>query len=254
MQIYGNVADTICGSPQIHKTGPSGVLNDPAATAAVTNTTPSAGLSDHSIISGGQCQALEIQPSSRLPITPEAPEALVLLTLLNQTHGGSDSSCHWLQWIFPKIASHTVGSGLHSRSQRGQVMQSGTTEGECPMEQILTNKNNEMRGNWQKKPPPLLPATDCSYIYFLGSLSGVALSGSPFTLHPSGGREHQPVFPSSPLSLSQDCTSQLTISTQPWLQPLFSRDFKLRQWSVWKCRENSWLYQNKNYCIWPNRK
>ena len=94
MQVYGNVADTICGSPQIHKTGPSGVLSDPAATAAVTNTTPSAGLSDHSVISRGQCQALEIRPSSRLPIMPEAPEALVLFTLLNQTHGGSDSSCH----------------------------------------------------------------------------------------------------------------------------------------------------------------
>ena len=51
MQVYGNVADTICGSPQIHKTGPSGVLSDPAATAAVTNTTLSAGLSGHSTIS-----------------------------------------------------------------------------------------------------------------------------------------------------------------------------------------------------------
>lgn len=182
MQVYGNVADAICGSPQIHKTGPSGVLNDPAVTAAVTNTTPSAGTSDHSIISRGQCQALEIRPSSHLPITPEAPEALVLLTLLNQTHGGSDSSYHWLQWIFPKIAFHTVGSGLCSKSQRGQVMQSGTTEGEHPVEQILTNKNNEMRGNWQIKPPPFLPATDYSYTYFLDSLSGVALSDTPLTL------------------------------------------------------------------------
>ena len=85
----------------------------------------SAGISDHSIISWGQCQALEIWPSSHLPIMPEALEALVLLTLLNQTHVGSDSSYDWLQWIFPKIASHTVGSGFCSKSQRGQVVQSG---------------------------------------------------------------------------------------------------------------------------------
>lgn len=134
MQVYGNVADTICRSPQIHKNEPSSeVLNDPAATAAVTNTTPSAGISDHSIVSWGQCQALEIWPSSHLPIMPEAPEALVLLTVLNQTHVGSDSSYHWLQRIFPQIASHMVGSGFCSKSQRGQVMQSGMAEGELPM-------------------------------------------------------------------------------------------------------------------------
>lgn len=97
----------------------------PAATAAATDTTPSAGIPDHSIVSWGQCQALEIGPSSHLPIMPEALEALVLLTLLNQTHVGSDSSYHWLQWIFPKIASHMVGSGFCSKSQRGEVMQSG---------------------------------------------------------------------------------------------------------------------------------
>ena len=137
MQVYGNIADIICGSPQIHKTEP--------ATAAVTDTTPSAGISDHSIISWGQCQALEIWPSSHLPIMPEALEALVLLTLLNQTHVGSDSSYDWLQWIFPKIASHTVGSGFCSKSQRGQVVQSGQQRVSSPL------ANTDQQEQWDEK-------------------------------------------------------------------------------------------------------